>query len=58
MVAHPLVVVMVEMGVGGCAVAVVRPDGYVGAVSREYAPRDGEIAAVWLEDYFGGFLKV
>jgi len=48
----------VEMGEGGCVVAVVRPDGYVGAVSREYAPRDGEIAAVWLEGYFDRFLKV
>ncbi|KAK1572709.1 FAD binding domain-containing protein [Colletotrichum navitas] len=41
-------------------VIVVRPDGYVGSISR-WSTTDGgagELAAQWLDDYFGGFLHV
>jgi phenol 2-monooxygenase len=40
------------------AVTIVRPDGYVGGVSRWdfHAQAAGQQAAVWLDEYFGGFL--
>ncbi|KAH6989618.1 FAD binding domain-containing protein [Ilyonectria sp. MPI-CAGE-AT-0026] len=42
------------------AIVNVRPDGYVGAVKRwsTSESESGEAAAKWLDDYFGGFLKV
>ncbi|KAK2029136.1 FAD binding domain-containing protein [Colletotrichum zoysiae] len=42
------------------AVMVVRPDGYVGSIGRWSAVDRGagELAARWLDDYFGGFLQV
>ncbi|KAK2044845.1 FAD binding domain-containing protein [Colletotrichum somersetense] len=45
---------------GEAAVIVVRPDGYVGSISRWSAADRGagELAAQWLDDYFGGFLQV
>jgi phenol 2-monooxygenase len=40
---------------GETVLAVVRPDGYVGAIGK-WVPEDVEQAAVWVESYFGGFL--
>lgn len=41
------------------AVIVVRPDGYVGAISRwDFRGQTaGQQAGVWLDEYFGGFLE-
>lgn len=41
------------------AVVIVRPDGYVGGISRWdfSAHAAGQQAAVWLDEYFGGFLE-
>jgi phenol 2-monooxygenase len=41
------------------AILVVRPDGYVGAISRwdAYAQGSGQEASTWLDEYFGGFLQ-
>ena len=41
------------------AMMIVRPDGYVGAISRWdfLAQEDGRQAGVWLDEYFGGFLE-
>ena len=41
------------------AVTIVRPDGYVGGISRWdfRAQAAGQQAAVWLDEYFGGFLE-
>jgi phenol 2-monooxygenase len=41
------------------AVIVVRPDGYVGAISRWdfRAQAAGQQAGVWFDEYFGGFLE-
>jgi hypothetical protein len=41
------------------AVLVVRPDGYVGAISRwdSQAQGSGQQASTWLDEYFGGFLQ-
>ncbi|KAK1998852.1 FAD binding domain-containing protein [Colletotrichum falcatum] len=48
------------LGPDEAAVMVVRPDGYVGSVGRWGAADRGagELAARWLDDYFGGFLQV
>ena len=41
------------------AVMIVRPDGYVGAISRWKfrAQASGQQAGLWLDEYFGGFLE-
>lgn len=41
------------------AIVVVRPDGYVGSISRwcDAASGAGESAAQWLDDYYDGFLQ-
>jgi phenol 2-monooxygenase len=41
------------------AVTIVRPDGYVGGISRWdfHAQAAGQQAALWLDEYFGGFLE-
>lgn len=41
------------------AMMIVRPDGYVGAISRWdfRAQAAGYQAGIWLEEYFGGFLE-
>lgn len=41
------------------AILVVRPDGYVGAISRwdAHAQGCGQQAGTWLDEYFGGFLQ-
>jgi phenol 2-monooxygenase len=42
------------------AILVVRPDGYVGAISRwdSQVQGCGQQAGTWLDEYFGGFLQV
>jgi phenol 2-monooxygenase len=47
------------LGHSEVAVILVRPDGYVGGISRwDYsAQAAGTQAAVWLDEYFGGFLE-
>jgi phenol 2-monooxygenase len=48
-----------SLGHSEVAVVLVRPDGYVGGISRwDYsAQAAGPQAAVWLDEYFGGFLE-
>ncbi|KGQ11766.1 Phenol 2-monooxygenase [Beauveria bassiana D1-5] len=45
---------------GEVAIINVRPDGYVGSIGRWDAGLDesGANAAKWLDDYYGGFLKL
>lgn len=45
---------------GEVAIVTVRPDGYVGSIGRWDAGLDesGANAAQWLDDYYGGFLKL
>lgn len=45
-----------EIREGETVLAVVRPDGYVGAIGK-WVPEGVEQAAVWVESYFGGFLE-
>lgn len=42
------------------AVVIVRPDGYVGSITRwdAGAQEDGQQASMWLDDYFEAFLQV
>jgi phenol 2-monooxygenase len=44
------------LGDGETVLAVVRPDGYVGAVGR-WQVGEAEMAASWLDGYFAGFLE-
>ncbi|GKT41124.1 phenol hydroxylase [Colletotrichum spaethianum] len=48
------------LGPDEAAVIIVRPDGYVGSIGRWSATDRGvgELAAKWLDDYFGGFLQI
>jgi len=48
-----------ELGESEAAIMIVRPDGYVGAISRWdfRAQVAGQQASVWLDDYFEGFLE-
>jgi phenol 2-monooxygenase len=47
------------LGHSEVAVVLVRPDGYVGGISRWdcSAQAAGQQAAMWLDEYFGGFLE-
>ncbi|KZL87492.1 fad binding domain-containing protein [Colletotrichum incanum] len=47
------------LGSDEAAVIIVRPDGYVGSIGRWSATNRGagELAAKWLDNYFGGFLQ-
>ncbi|KAI1166652.1 FAD binding domain-containing protein [Nemania serpens] len=49
-----------EVGSEQAIIVNVRPDGYVGSISRwDIAEQtSGEAAARWLDDYYGGFLEV
>lgn len=48
-----------ELGPEQVAIVNVRPDGYVGSVKRFSTTGDhiGQVAADFLEDYYGGFLQ-
>lgn len=48
-----------KLGESEAAIMIVRPDGYVGAISRWdfRAQVAGQQAGVWLDGYFEGFLK-
>ena len=48
-----------ELGESEAAIMIVRPDGYVGTISRWdfRAQVAGQQAGVWLDEYFEGFLE-
>lgn len=41
---------------GETQIVVVRPDGYVGAISDRWGESEVEEAVAWVDDYFSGFL--